>query len=313
MKKNLCYLLILFSLLILSCGRKSAPQLKAFEKPERVENLKAIHNEKGIIISWSYPERKKVEIKGFIIVRSEGRDFERIGYSVDKDNPTFVDRDFKIDTSYRYRVIAEGIKGVLSDASELSVTPASLPEPPKNIRFLIKNDLIELSWDDKNRCYNVYRAYQDEEYSRVNKKPVCDSIFTDHISPERPVHYIVRSTITTDILNEGPPSKKVTVGLDNYIPSQPKDLRIIIGNQKVFLLWKESPEIWVKGYRIYRRSEEEKDFRLIGETSIPGFTDSNLTGLQGKRLFYMIKALGPIVESEPLVGDCFLLYPERVK
>lgn len=303
------YILLLCSLLPLACGRKAPPQLKSFEKPERVKNLKAFHNERGLVITWTYPEKRKKEIKGFIILRSEGRDFEKKGYTEVKD-AIFIDSDFRTDRHYRYRVIAEGIKGILSDVTEIPVTPARLPDPPKNIRFHIRNDSIKLIWDKNNGCYNIYRAYEEEEYSLINNnRPICDNIFIDRVSIERPVYYVIRSIVTTDIINEGPPSEKVTIDLKDYIPSHPEGLRITIGDKKVFLIWKESPEVWVKGYRIYRRSEGEKDFQLIGETSIPGFTDSNLNSLEGKKIFYMIRAFGPSAESAPLNGDCLLRYP----
>lgn len=313
MRKDLCslfsiHVLILCCLLSVACGRKAPPQIKVFEKPEKAEGLTATHDERGLVISWSYPEKRKKELRGFMVLRSEGGDFEKKGYTDGKET-IFIDTDFRTDKHYRYRVIAEGMKGVLSDALEIPVTPTRLPDPPDKIRFHIRNDSIELTWDKNNGCYNIYRAYEGEGYTLINKRPICDSIFSDPVSIERTVHYVIRSVTITDILNEGPPSDKITIGLEDYIPSPPEGLRITIGDKKVFLIWKESPEVWVKGYRIYRRSEIERDFRLIGETSIPGFTDSDLNGLEGKRISYMIRALGPVAESTSLKGDCLLQYP----
>lgn len=303
------YLLIFLHLLLPSCGRKAPPQLKIFEKPEKVKDLKAIHNEKGIILSWSY-EGKNQEIKGFVISRSEGGEYKKKGYIEGRKKNTFIDQDFRQGMAYRYRVIAEGIQGLLSDAAEISVTPANLPKPPENTRFHIKNDSIELSWDDNKGCYNIYRAYDGEEYQPINEKPVCGHTFIVRSIIEKTVHYIIKSLTITDIINEGQASERISIGPEDYIPSPPTELVIVVSDNKVFLLWKEPPERWVKGYRIYRRSEVEKVFRLIGESSIPGFADSNLNGLIGKKLYYMIKALGPSTESKPLYGDYLFSYPE---
>lgn len=309
MRNRLLCLIIICGLLI-ACGRKAVPHLKAFEKPQRIDSLRAIHNERGLIISWSYPEKRKVEIKGFIILRAEDRDFERRGY-VDGEGPyfLFIDSDPKAGKTYSYRVFAESTKGIVSDVAEINVTPSVLPEPPKDIRFSIKNDFIELKWDDKRTCYNIYRAYEGEGYSIINNKPICEGVFIDRAIPERPVHYIVRSVIITDIANEGPASKEITVRMEDYIPSPPSDLSIVAGKDKVFLLWKESPEVWVRGYRIYRKVEGERDFRIIGESTIPAFTDPDAGGLVGKRIYYMLKALGPVRESEPLYGTGILPHP----
>lgn len=308
-------LLFLFSLS--ACGRKAPILPHVFVKPERVENLKAIHDERGLAISWSYRERMK--IKGFIVLRSEKGDFERRGYipayskGIDigkedlDDSFSFIERDFRTDTTYSYRVIAEGLKGIEGEAAEIKVTPATLSEPPENIRFLIRNDSIEISWDPVKACYNIYKAYDGKDYFPLNQKPLCKGTFIDHASPERPVYYRIRSVIITDVVNEGFPSKEIIVRPEQYIPSPPSTMRIVIGEKKVFLIWKEPPEPWVRGYRIFKKVEGEADFNVAGESSIPAFIDSNLEGLENKRIFYMIKALGPSAESEPLYGDMIYL------
>ncbi|HCZ12651.1 MAG TPA: hypothetical protein DHV16_10480, partial [Nitrospiraceae bacterium] len=65
-------------------------------------------------------------------------------------------------------------------------------------------------------------------------------------------------------------------------------------------------EIWTKGYRIYRKKASETEFKLIGESILPAFTDNE--PLSSKRSYY-ITAVGPkrestsseIIEVHPLV------------
>ncbi len=303
MRKTLFYIFIL-CLISSACGKKAPPTLRPFEKPDRPENLRAIHNEKGLIISWSYPDRRRTEIRGFILLRSEGRDFERIGYVDARESKlSYTDRKFNSGKAYRYRVLAKSLRGVMSDAVEITATPSPLPQPPENPRFVIKNELIELSWNEIGACFNIYKAYEGGDYFLLNEKPLCKTLFTDRASPERPVRYIIRSVTLTDIINEGPPSEVVTIRPEDYIPSPPSEIRLVPDKGRVFILWRESPETWVRGYRIYRRLEDERDFKIIGESLIPAFTDATLEGLEGKRIFYMIKAVGPSAESLPLSGD----------
>jgi hypothetical protein len=64
----------------------------------------------------------------------------------------------------------------------------------------------------------------------------------------------------------------------------------------VHLLWKEPPETWITGYRIYREISKEDGFILIGESQAPSFLDreSPLT-----KRNYRVTALGPSKEGPP--------------
>jgi hypothetical protein len=61
----------------------------------------------------------------------------------------------------------------------------------------------------------------------------------------------------------------------------------------VQLFWDEPAEIWITGFRIYRRIEGQ-DYTLIGETQIPVFVDMEppLT-----KRDYRLNAVGPDKEG----------------
>ena len=314
------FLLLCCTVFLTACGKKAPPQLRVFEKPASPENLYIMQKERKLILTWSYPEKREIEIKGFHILRSPGKkesikDFEKIGF-LEINSPlrpfTFYDMDFKPDTAYKYRIVAESMKGVMSEASEASATPSCLFPPPEDIRFMIKNDFIELLWkDQQNRpCYNIYKSYEaiKETERSYNKGPVCGNSFRDdRISPDRTVYYRISRVVKTDIVNEGPLSKEIIIRPEDFIPSSPSDLRIAQGEGKVYLLWKEPPEVWVRGYRVYRKIEGERDFSFAGSSLTPSFIDTNIDGAEGKRISYMIKAVGPVSEGQPLHGDMIYL------
>ncbi|MCL5422133.1 MAG: hypothetical protein M1461_06640 [Nitrospirae bacterium] len=119
------------------------------------------------------------------------------------------------------------------------------------------------------------------------------------MNTERPVYYTVRALRMTDIRDEGTASEELEVSPPHFVSSAPSALRVVKGD-KIYLMWKESPEPWVRGYRVYRKIDGEQGFTLLGEVKIPTFTDTEKID---KKVWYMIKALGPVSESEPLVGE----------
>lgn len=307
-----CYLLptvycLLFLPLIfsISCGKKGPPTLKAYEKPESPSGLTAIHREGKITLSWSYPDNKRRTIKGFQVLRSEDAGFERREF-VKSDLSSFIDDAFKSDVTYKYKVVAQNLKDVLSgDSNIIIVTPRSLPPAPGDVRAKVSSDAIELSWKSsgENICYNIYKSAEKGKYTDTpfNGKPVCETALRDGaVFPDRPVYYTIRALLNTTIKDEGYASTEIEISSSNFIPSAPSDIRVVGAGDKIYLMWKESPESWVKGYRIYRKIEGEKEFTLLSEVKIPAFTDPIKSD---RKVRYMIKALGPSKESEPLVAE----------
>lgn len=277
--------------------------MKAYEKPQSPYALSAVHKEDKIVLSWSYPEELKPAVKGFQLLRSYGNDFERIAFIKSSDN-SFIETEFKEGVGYRYKVIAQNLKDVFSDGSNIIfVTPRPLPLPPQDIKFEIKND-IELAWlsSGKDACYNIYRTFEKDKYpvNPINRAPVCEASFKDRAFPDKTAYYRISALLNTDIKDEGYLSEEIAVRPYDYKPAPPSDLRIVMGDDRVYLIWKESPEQWVTGYRIYRKYEGEAEFRVLGETKTPAFTDNTKIN---RRALYMIKALGPSNESKALTGE----------
>lgn len=307
-----CLLITAYCLLFLSlsCGKKGLPTLKAYEKPQPPAGLSAVRREDKIILSWSYPENLRSAIKGFYILKAEADGFEKVAFA-DSSAGLFVDTDFRLNAAYRYKVTAQNLKGVQSpDSNIIAVMPQPVPPPPDNIRFVVKGDLIEISWSSSGRdaCYNIYRTTEKGKYSDSprNKTPECMTSYKDVANPDMPVYYVIRALLNTGIRDEGYASAELEINPVHFTPSPPSDLRIVAGEGRIYLVWKESPEPWVRGYRVYRKTEGESEFRLIGDAKTPAFTD---TDKNYKKAWYMIKALGPAAESEPLVGEISIVTP----
>lgn len=299
----LCMILSLF--LIASCGRKGNPTLYSFEKPSSVKEIKTIHRENEIVVSWSYSALEKQKVKGFYVEKAEGDgvQYKRIAFL--KNNILqFADKDFKAGLQYCYKVYVISLRDVISDDSPVvRVKPGELPLPPQALSHKITNDLVRVSWNDElsakragMKVYNIYKSYEKGTVplTPLNRVPLKESFFEEAVEPEKHIYYTVRSLLDTEIRDEGYPSKEIEVGPGSFVPAKPSGLRYVPSARSVYLLWDENPETWIKGYRVYKKKAGESDFRTIGDAAVPTYKDNEpLT----EKTFYYITALGPAKES----------------
>ena len=303
---------------ITSCGKKGDPTLKTFEKPMPVKEIRAVHREDELIISWSYPAAEREKIKGFYIEKAIGDGQEAKGYKniafLKNDISQFVDKDFVIKKEYLYKIRVYSLRDVISDNSPIiKAMPKELPKPPAKLSYRVTNDSLEIAWQAIGNGqeaigirYNIYKSYEKGKYpaSPLNNIPLTELFFKDRIETGRPVFYAIRSLLGTDIKDEGYPSEELEVNPESFVPSKPSNLKYVPSEKRVYLMWDENPEIWVKGYRIYRKKAAETEFRLIGESITPAFTDNEPLS---SKTFYYITALGP--KRESVLSDIAEVHP----
>lgn len=305
----LLLLLICSALFIGSCGRKGDPTLKTFEKPMPVKEIRAVHREDELIISWSYPASERAKIKGFYIEKADIKnqesgvrspEFKNITF-LKNDVSQFVDKNFKTKQEYFYRIRVYSLRDIISDESPiLKIKPLPLPDRPTGLKYSVTKDSVVIKWDwvcDEFK-YNIYKSYEKGRYpaSPLNNIPITATSFSDKVEKDKPAYYTVRALLDTNIKDEGYPSEELEVNPETFIPSQPHNLKYVPSEKKVYLMWDENPEVWVKGYRIYRRKGMEAEFKLIGESTLPAFTDNE--PLSSKRSYY-ITAVGSGKEGIP--------------
>jgi hypothetical protein len=297
-----CYLssVICVLLLLVSCGKKGDPTLKSYEKPEPPSGLMAIHRESDIILSWEFPKDKEPTIKGFHLMKSTGGDFEKLAF-LEPDKRSYIDTSFKIDSEYIYKIISQNLKRVISnDSNIIHIVPKAVPSPPRNILFRIGHDSLILNWESAGDgiLYNIYKSEKKGLYSLtpVNKEPIKGTSFKDNLDIKRPVYYTIRSLVGSNIRDEGSASGEIETDPSEFIPSSPSALQAVVTEENIYLIWKEVPETWVVGYRIYREINEGEGFVLIGETQTPSFIDKDNPLIKRN---YRITALGPSKEGPP--------------
>lgn len=300
--KSLLSLILVLMILLIACGKKGEPTLKGYQKPKGVTGLKVLHRGSEIYIYWEISHADIPYVKECYLLKSEGtdKDFREIA-KVSPRETLFIDRDFLLNKKYYYKMRCANLKGIFSDDSSITEI-LTLPPPPiiTDLSYSITNDSVDIKWNKiEGALYNVYKSYQKGNYSiePINKEPLKESLYIDHIPKDRTVFYVIRSLQGTEVRNESDPSDEIVIDPYEFIPLKPVGLSLIpLENGKVYLLWKENPEIWVKAYRVYRKFLEEKEFSFVGETNIPVFIDEIPLDTI---ISYYVTSKGPKRESEP--------------
>jgi hypothetical protein len=281
------------------CGKKGNPTMRSFEKPEAVKEMRAVHRDGKVTISWSYGRQAKILIKGFYIERAEGLlPYETIAF-LQSDSSRYSDDRYEINKEYRYKIRVYSMRNVISDESpELKVSPLQLPDPPKAVTYRLTNDAVEITWDKgaEGITYNIYRSAEKGKYQTpLNAKPLDKPFFRDGVDTGKTVFYTIRSIVDSNISNEGDLSPDLEVNTQSFIPARPTDLRYVGSQNKGYLSWKENAETWVRGYKVYR-SRASGESLPVATVSIPLFVDDEPVNVGTS---YHVTALGPVKESGP--------------
>ncbi len=305
-------LLLTACCLLTSCGKKGDPTLKSYEKPDPPSVLRAIHRESEIILLWEFPKDKEPAIKGFYLMKSTGGDFEKIAI-LENNKRSYIDNDFKTGSTYKYKIVSQNLKGIISnDSNIIQIIPETSPPPPGNILFKIEHDSLILNWESAGVriMYNIYKSNEKGTYQLmpVNKEPVKETSFRDNFDIKGPVYYTIRSLVGSDIRDEGAASEEIEINPFEFIPSSPSGLQAVVKKENVYLIWKEAPETWVVGYKVYREINKKEGFIFIGETQTPAFLDKDKPSTKRN---YRVTALGPSKEGPPAEIRDIVFIPYR--
>jgi hypothetical protein len=298
----LLVLLLLASLLIVAgCGKKSAPTMKSFEKPEQVRDIKAVHRDGSINVSWSYTNRlPHITIKGFRFYRAEGEGNYTEIAKLPAEARRYADSNISLDKQYRYKVsVFSGRNMDSEDSARFAARPVSVPDAPTGLSYRLTNKDVEIVWNKaaEGVLFNIYRGAAKGVYpaTPLNEKPLDKPFFRDELNLKAPVLYVVVAVKQTDIPNESGLSAELMIDPGTFVPGTPADVRYVRSGGKGYLSWKDSDENWVRGYRVYRTGHTGL-FELAAEVNVPVYLDE---GQVGEKTIYRVTAVGPVKESRP--------------
>ncbi|HIJ59475.1 MAG TPA: hypothetical protein HPP56_02500 [Nitrospirae bacterium] len=289
-------------ILFVSCGKKTATSLKAYEPPKPVESINAIRIEDYLLLSWKYPSIETKRLKHFIlIIKSDDRD-ETIELSPFQTE--FRDNKIKEGNTYSYTLKTVNQKGTESlKSTKIEAVICKMPDEIISLNYQISFDNLILYWEPPKKyddcpqdlSYNIYKFDDINNPVPVilNNVPIRDNKF---IIPLELGYFTLRPVIQTETLNIGRESNTIKISHDSLIPQTPKIITTFRNNNRIFILWQEAKESWVKGYRIYKKESVQDRFYLVAEVLTPIFTEEVKNN---GSFFYQITAFGPKRESSP--------------
>lgn len=321
---------VLILVFVVSCGRKTDPQVPPSPRPEAVKDAKAVARDNTAFLSWAMPFRNiegrplnPAEILGFRVFRVElehdrkkgrPRQVDEIvlakpGNAEVRDGRVFwVDRNLRYGQTYAYRIRAVSERGGLSGPSEeVRVTPLLSLAPPRNVKAVAADGRNALSWDTVTTRadgsvytgfvgYNIYRgtARGREEAVPLNKEPVRTATYTDTpVANDTSYYYLIRSVDSPTLpWKESLDSQEVSATpRDMTPPKRPKGLTVIPGVGRLFLTWNENTDQDLAGYYVYRSTKSGRDFERITEKPINRTTFSDETVKPGVQYYYVVTAV----------------------
>jgi len=302
---------VLLTAAILGCGKKGDPTLKSYEKPETPSHLTVVHREDAIFIKWAYTPAKENLIAQFIVLRSTGSGFEKLSH-IDKDKRGYIDKDIKTGNTYEYKVISQNLRGVYSNDSAIaSASLVQVPLPPTKLSYSVSGNTLTLVWEHANKgtLFNVYRSTEKGKVSMkpINPEPLSEPTFKDTFSVNSVFHYTVRSLTGSNVRNEGLASEELTVDAADLVPPMPLNLQAFPSPDRVILSWAEIDELWVTGFNVYRKTDNN-DFVLLGKTQTPTFLDPDAPA---SKRDYRVAAVGTAKEGPAAEIKDVIFIPQR--
>lgn len=186
----------------------------------------------------------------------------------------------------------------------VSLMPVILPLPPTEVTAAVFPDRIEISWhpplQNRDRSsppnvkgYNIYHL-EEGEPRRLNPGLVKGEKYEDKdFVFDRTYRYIVRASATeTSPYLESEDSAQIEILTeDTFAPEPPKGLVSVAGQDVLAISWDANAENDLDGYRVWRREEAGKDFRLLTPEPIKENAYNDKAVEKGKTYVYAVTAL----------------------
>lgn len=198
---------------------------------------------------------------------------------------------------------SSGRKSAFSEP--ITVIPVPTPNPPRNLRFTLKEDGVELRWEPGDEAllkgekpvsqgFYVYRKEGNSGWLRLTEYPIQDPGYEDKTAIMKRVYlYQVTAIRTVDsILRESEGSAPVEVAFrDVFPPPPPSGVVIVVSETAVVLSWEPNPAADLAGYRVWRKSEDENSYRLLTPEPILQTSYEDRQVAKGKSYRYAITAV----------------------
>ncbi len=330
------------------CGVKSSPKPPERIIPGRVDDLKAVAKGKEIVLGWSVPDTNTngsplLDLDGFEVLKAKGgkcpkcppkfvliADIKYLypeGATSATGRMEYMDKEVECG-SYTYKVRAYNKKGHKSSDSKRAFIAIYMPaDPPTGLRAVAGNKRVELGWDHPMYAveagedftnlvgYNVYQGKASKKYGRVpkNKEPIATNHFLDlKVLNNRRYFYALRAVRKIDDrLCEGSLSNEVSaLPKDLTPPSPPEGIACEQVAEGVLLYWWKNTEPDLKGYNVYRKTEDSIDYERLTPTPMKETTFVDRQISPDTWYFYKVTAVdnAPSANESHSFVECLIRY-----
>ena len=294
--------LLLVSVLMPGCGKKSALIPPQQLVPVAINDLQYFLDENGVSLQWTYPAEMQSgaelqAIESFELLRAEIPEKDYC-----KECPVRFDKQVLIDggplpesgesrtAAYREADMREGYRYLYkvrsragwwypsSDSNIITFTWRSPPKIPDGLRVVPGDSQLTLSWNPVKEniagrllvqvpVYQVYRKDREKQFVALGE-PVQELKFIDtDLNNGMLYDYRVRTLVTYgDTRQAGGSSQEISgIPRDLTPPPQPENLVAIATPAGVKLVWQAVVSDDIGGYRIYRREDNSAVAEFIAE------------------------------------------------
>jgi hypothetical protein len=254
--------------------------------------VKAAVNEAGEMeLSWSFERAGNGLIRGFTLSLSqtEAGPYIPVVQNIPATQRTI--RYTKLFPTNYFTITADAVNGASRTSMSVLVQPVDSipPQAPQGVKAIIDSlGVATISWTPNTEKdiygYKIFRTYvKDAEPTPLTDTVYTGTTFTDSVSmriTNRKVYYIV--TALDQRYNQSAFTAPVAaIKPDIVPPTSPLFTKCELTGNEVLLRWSDSHDDDIASHIIYRKAQEEKDWKRIkqfGPHTTGEYKDSDVTG-----------------------------------
>lgn len=283
-------------------------------------------DDETVNLQWDFPQEGEDKITGFNILQSESEAgiFEIVKKDIEPKTRKLVFKA-KLKPSNYFKVQAVAKKGGYKESYPMLVQPVDSipPMPPIHLEGKIDSlGVVKLAWKQNTEAdlygYKVFRGYsKDGDFVELTNEVLKSNGFKDSINVKSLNKKIFYKLKALDIrYNESKFSEALELKkIDKIAPSIPVLNDYLVEQKKITVYFLQSESEDVKKHTLYRRSENEKEWKVLFETTNKKdnfFIDDKVDGKS--KYYYSMTATddegNETAPSEPLVLESI---PQIVK
>lgn len=272
-----------------------------------------VFDNKYVTIEWEFPDSLNSRIAGFEMLRAI--DDKGPYDTINREIIPATDRKYADQPHYSYnyyKIAAKDHYGhsYLSYPYMVQIIDSIPPAKPVGMTGIVDTTgIVQLTWNHNTEKdllgYRVFRSnFKNSEFSQVTVEPIIDSLFIDTINIKtltRKMYYKIQAV--DQHYNPSEFSDIFELTRPDKIPPVSPVFNAYKNNaQGITLDWFNSSSIDVARHVLYRKSEKEQNWKVIGifypQDSVQSFTDT--ATVEGRMYEYTILAVDEAgLESKP--------------